>query len=85
MGGKKGRSGRPKSTLYAKAYWISLSPRDSDLLPFFKQLDQLPRDQRNTALLAAIRGGTAAGQAAMEKHSESRKASVRLDALVNDL
>jgi len=54
------------------------------LLPFFQELDQLPAARRNMALLAAIRGGAAAGQAALEPSAETHCVSAALDALLDE-
>ena len=62
MAGKTGRSGRKHSTIYGRSYWVSLSPADSDLLPFFQQLDRQLPSARNAAFLAALRGGMNEGQ-----------------------
>lgn len=83
MAGARGKSGRYKTTIYGRSYWISLSPQDADLLAFFEQLERLAPNQRNAALLAAIRGGAAAGQQAMELPDESRKLAASIDALLD--
>ena len=82
---KRLKPGRPKRALYSRAFRVTLYPTDGDLLPFFQQLDDLPTEQRNTALLAAIRGGAAAGQRAMEHPAENRAIGGALEALLGDL
>lgn len=80
MSGLRGRSGANPKRIFTYIYRISLYAPDSDLLPFFEQLNQLPPGRRNVALLAAIRGGAAAGQQELAR-TESRKVSSALDHL----
>ena len=82
MAGVRGKSGRSKKSIYSRAYRISFGSQDADLLPFFKELDKLPTERRNAALLAAIRGGTANAHKVMTRN-ESRKAAQAIDALMS--
>lgn len=82
MAGVRGKSGRSKKSIYSRAYRISLGSQDADLLPFFKELDMLPPERRNAALLAAIRGGTANAHEVMSR-SESRKAAQAIETLMS--
>lgn len=84
MAGKKGRSGLTKQTIYSRVHRISLTPADRDLLPFFQRLDQLPAGRRNTALLAAIRGGQSVADIAFHAPRESKRASQAIDAFLED-
>jgi len=63
-------------------YRISLESRDADLLPFFSELDKLPTDRRNAALLAAIRGGAATAQKEMARTTSARAAKA-IDAIAS--
>ena len=82
MAGVCGKSGRLKKSIYSRAYRISLGSQDADLLPFFKELDKLPTDRRNAALLAAIRGGSSAGQEVIARN-ESKKTTQAIDAIMS--
>jgi hypothetical protein len=84
MAGVKGKSGALKRRVYSRVYRISLGQKDADLVPFFEQLDKLPAGRRNSALLAAIRGGAAAGQDVVSRSTESTRVASALDALVNE-
>jgi hypothetical protein len=82
VSGVRGKSGRSRKLIFSRAYRISLGSQDSDLLPFFEELDKLPAGRRNAALLAAIRGGSSAGQAVMARN-ESKKTAQAIDAILN--
>ena len=53
--GKRGPVGQ--RILYNQVHRIVVTDEFRDLLPFFEQLQTLPRGRRNAALLTAIRGG----------------------------
>ena len=74
--------GRPTRLLYSKVHRISLTHTDRDLLPFFEALDKLPKDRRNTTLLAAIRGGAASAQKEAQQHG---KTSARTQKMLADI
>ena len=78
--GKRGPIGQP--TLLNRVYRIRLLTGDQDLLPFFQQLETLPRGRRNAALLAAIRGGQSAAQQELTRR-ESQRASQAIDHLLS--
>ncbi len=82
VAGVRGKSGRSKKSIYSRAYRISLGSQDADLLPFFMQLDKLPTERRNAALLAAIRGGTSNAHEVMSRN-ESRKAAQAIETLMS--
>ena len=69
-------------TLLNRVYRIRLLTGDRDLLPFFQQIEALPRGRRNAALLAAIRGGQSAAQAEIARR-ESHRASQAIDHLLS--
>jgi hypothetical protein len=74
MAGKKGRSGKPRTLLYNRVHRIRVTQGFRDLLPFFQELDKLPPDRRNEALLTAIRGGAATAQKEMARTTSARAA-----------
>ncbi len=82
MAGKRGRSGKPKTLLYNRVHRIRVTPGFRDLLPFFQELDKLPSDRRNEALLAAIRGGAATAQQEVMSRKTSAKAAKAIDAIM---
>jgi hypothetical protein len=82
MAGVKGRSGANRRKIFSHAFRISLESKDGDLLPFFKELVQLPADRRTAVLLAAVRGGATAGQQEMSR-TESSKTARAIDALLS--
>jgi hypothetical protein len=69
--------------VFSRVYRISLGPADRDLLPFFEALDRLPPGRRSVALLAAIRGGAAAGQREIDR-KESASAARTITVLLAD-
>ncbi len=75
--------GRPKTLLYNKVHRIRVTREFRDLLPFFKELEQLPPDRRNEALLAAIRGGATTAQKEVMSRKTSAKAAKAIDALAS--
>ena len=83
MAGKSGKSGRTKQRIYHRVFRIALSSADRDLLPFFKNLEELPRDRRNAALLAAIRGGAATAQEVVMARKGSTKVNKAIDAILD--
>jgi hypothetical protein len=83
MAGKKGKSGRQRTILYTKVCRIRVTPDFRDLLSFFQDLDQLPADRRNAALLMAIRGGASTAQAEITR-TESHKAARVIDAILDE-
>ena len=83
MAGKRGKSGRTKRRIYHRVFRIALMGMDSDLLPFFKSLEELPRDRRNAALLAAIRGGAATAQQEVMSHRGSAKVDKAINAILD--
>ncbi len=82
MAGVRGKSGRSKKSIFSRAYRISLGSQDADMLPFFEELDKLPTERRNAALLAAIRGGTANAHEVMSRN-ESQKAAQAIETLMS--
>lgn len=62
MAGQKQRSGRFKRTIYTKVIRIQLTDGRRGLLPFFKQLEELPRGKRDDVLLDAIQYGAVKAQ-----------------------
>jgi hypothetical protein len=85
MAGKRGKSGKRKTLLYNRVHRIRIPPQHRDLLSFFEQLDQLPVDRRNDALLLAIRGGASAALESVASGRESQRASAAIDALLGEL
>lgn len=81
MAGKKGRSGKPRTLLYNRVHRIRVTQGFRDLLPFFQELDKLPPDRRNEALLTAIRGGAATAQKEVMAQKGSAKAAKAIDAI----
>ena len=83
MAGKRGKSGRTKKRCYHRVFRNAMTSADRDLLPFFKNLEELPRDRRNAALLAAIRGGAATAQEEVMSHKGSTKVNKAIDAILD--
>ena len=80
--GKRGPVGQ--RILYNQVHRIVVTDEFRDLLPFFEQLQTLPRGRRNAALLTAIRGGQTAVQVALETPKESKRASQVIEAFLVD-
>jgi len=83
MPGKKGKSGRSKTIIYTRVCRITITREFNDLLPFFQELDKLPPDRRNEALLTAIRGGAATAQKEVMARTTSARAAKAIDAIAS--
>lgn len=83
MLGVRGKSGARRRRMFSRVYRISIDPADRDLLPFFEALNRLPPGRRSVALLAAIRGGAAAGQREIDR-KESAGAAHTIARLLAD-
>lgn len=83
MAGVKGKSGARRSVLFSRVWRVTAGSKFAHLVPFLQQLDALPARQRNAALLAALEGGIAAGQAAIDRPAENSKVANAIDALVD--
>ena len=77
-----GKRGRAPNTIFSRVWRLSLTREFSDLLPLFQELERLPRGRRNAALLAALRGGTAAAHN-MIAQKENRRSARAVDSMLS--
>ncbi len=84
MAGQKKRSGRFKRTIYTRVIRIQLTEKRRGLLPFFEQLEKLPRGKRDDVLLDAIQHGAVKAQEKMAQH-ESAAAERAIDNILDGL
>ena len=71
-----GKRGPVARTIYTRAFRIRLTEARAALLPFFQQLEQLPRGARDDVLLDAIQHGVAQAHEMLARKQHIQSARV---------
>jgi hypothetical protein len=78
--------GRTRRTIYTRVIRIQLTEAQRGLLPFFEQLDRLPRGRRSDALLQALQHGLAQGvDTLLQRHAESARVERAIENILDGI